>query len=64
VLRDEQADSACGWVRTHDRARGEAVRERAASSAVAAARASEIDDLERSAAAGFAGVAAWCKANA
>lgn len=64
VLLDEQAESACASVRTHERARGEAVQVRAARSAVTAARASEVDDLRRDADAGFAAVAAWCTANA
>ena len=64
VLLDEQAETACASVRTHERARGEAVRKRAMQSAVAAAQASEVDDLRRDAGAGYAAVAAWCTANA
>lgn len=64
VRLDEQAASACSSVRTHERARGEALRERASRSAVTTARSSEIDDLRRQADAGFAAIAAWCSANA
>lgn len=64
VLLDDAAESACSSVRTHDRARGAAVQERAARSAVTAARTSQIAELRRDAVAGFPAVAAWCTANA